>query len=198
MPEKQEIKTLIETNKEVSVNKESRTPDSFSSIQNNPLFQTQINTYKTQNPEIEKNITDYLQKDPEKTKKIDMQLNNTALDDTKKTKIINTIIDLSLKEVQVFPNTEISKNGKEPQINIEETKREKIIINKEKIVTNEEKIVTNEISESLKQRFQEVELARKTLITNHPQLDIKPESNTYKQTAEKLETSRTIKLLKSK
>jgi hypothetical protein len=189
MPENQEIKAPIEANKEVSVSKESATPDSFSSIKNNLLFQEQLNTYKTEHPEIEKNITNYLQKDQEKTERIKTQLNNPNLDENKKIKIINMIIDNCIKETPVFPKQENSNNQ-----NIQEIDTKKI---EQKQVVNTEEQKTIEMTESLKQRFQEVEATQNTLIKNNSGLSTKIDEISKKlKTDEK--TIKTIKGLEAK
>jgi len=206
----QEIQTEIQETPQVS--NEPKTDNQYSVYFSNPEvvknIQNQINTYKNQHPNVEKDFFNYLQKDPEKAKKINTQLNNPTLDEAKKIKIINAIIDASIKEAQVFtePTPEKKENNNLPvQIDIKKTQEEKqlatetkqVKIERRQVVT-EKKIKSNEYLEQINKHIQEVEASQKALIAQNPKLDIKPNSPQYVEASKKLEASGTIQTLQAK
>jgi hypothetical protein len=211
----QENKTEIHEAPQVS--SEQKTDNTYSAYFSNPetikKVQDQANTYKSQDPNIEKDLQNYLQKDPEKAKKINTQLNNPALDETKKSKIINAIIDASIKEAQVFSGTIQEKqttikqeiNTDPVQIDIKKTQQEKQITTQEKQETSQENEITkieklkdNNNLEQINKHIEELEIKREALIDQNPKLDIKPNSPQYLEASQKLEASGTLKTLKAK
>gem|GEM_PF-4858416 len=109
--ENQDIKKDIpvqetEITSEASFSSDTKTENPYSKQFPNPEIAKKVDeqakAYTKEHPNIEKDLLKYLEKDPEKTKKINTQLNNPALDEAKKAKIINAIIDASIKEAQVF------------------------------------------------------------------------------------------------